>query len=291
MKPPPGFRAQEFPLRHKFYHAAGLNPVSTIVNTAFFPIVRNYLSANAPTTIDVNPKHVSFDKETGAICNPHSIIDKLKIKLDFNFTEDAHSPQTPLKLWWQPVFNAFPEKLDAADDFTGTTVATILQLVKDVTEEDVTPIYANTKHSVAGASDRSHPSSTVNFTETFGTLNMDTNLTSEGVTWDDDLLQNALLHYTNKGALRSCLGRRRYLTLDQNHKHKSYFIDKQPPRAVRRIVPYSFFGIIIHVPLIGTSDDQAYFSQAEAASIAYVGVRMKVRYNEWNQDHRQEMSG
>ncbi len=290
MKTPPGFAQQKQPLFHKFYYAAGLSTVTATKNTASFLIIKNYKGANAPSVVDVNPKHASFDKETGAICNPMSIIDRLQIKLNFSFIENTTPPGAPVKVWWQPIFFSFPEKLDAADDLSSTTVATILQLVKDATQEDVTPLFNNVKHSIVGGSDRTHPVTTTNLTETFGILNMDTDLTSEGVTWDDDLLQNALKYYTNKGALRACIGRRRFMTLSDNHINQSYFIDKPVPRAVRRIMPYSYMAIIVHVPVIA-DDDQYYYGFSPTADIAYVGVTCKVRYHEWHNEHNQDLTG
>ncbi len=192
MRTPAGFEPQKNPLRHKFYYAAALSCVTTGKNSAMFLVVRNYLGANNPDTIDVNPKHADFDKETGAVCNPMSIIDRLTIKLSFTRAENVAAEAGPLKCWWQPIFVSFPEKLDAADEFTSTTVAAILNLVKDATQEDITPLFNNIKHQTTpGASDRNHPISTVNLTDSITTLNMDTNLTSEGVTWDDDLMQKA----------------------------------------------------------------------------------------------------
>jgi len=291
MREPAGFEPQKHPLFHKMYYAAGLSPVTVGKNTCSFAVIRNYKGAVNPDTIDVNPKHTNFLKEGGAVCNPMSIIDRLTIKLNFSYTEDANNDQTPLKCWWQPIFFSFPEKLDAADEVSTTTVATILQLVKDATQEDVTPLFNNLKHSVVGASDRSHPVSTVNLAESALThLNMDTNATSEGVTWDDDLVQSAMQYYTNKGALKACLGRRRFFTLHANKRQQSYFVKKRPPRAVRRIMPYSYMAIICHVPLV-SEDDQTYFSKACSIDVAYVGVTCKIRYHEWHNEHNQDLTG
>ncbi len=292
MRTPAGFEMQKHPLRHKFMYRIGLSLATGTINSAYLLLIRNYKTLNAASGIEVNPKHANFAVETGTMCAPNSIIDRLTIKLDFSYTEDNQSKSqgTSCKLWWQPIFFSFPEKLDAADDVSTTTVAAILQLVKDATEEDVTPLYNNVKHSTAGSSDKLQAVSTINKTETFGMLNMDTSLATEGVTWDDDLLQSAMQYYTNKGALKACLGRRRYMTLSGNHRHKSYYIAKKPPRAVRRIVPYSFMAILVHMPLI-SDDDQLYHSLSPDATIAYVGVTAKIRYHEWNNEHHQELIG
>ncbi len=290
MRPPPGFESQKFPLRHKFLNAAGLSIVTTGKNSCMFPVIRHYKGANNPSTVDVNPHNSNFVRETGAICNNMSIIDRLKIKLDFTFTLNGYTAKSPLKCWWQPIFMSFPEKLDAADDVSGTTVAAILEIVKDATQEDVTPLYNNLKHDTTGASDRTQPVSTVNLTETFGILNMDTDLTNEGVTWDDSLMQDAMQYYTNKGALKACIGRRRFMVLSEKNPHQSYFVNKRPPKAVRRVMPYSTMLILCHVPLV-SEDDQVYLATQPSASVAFVGVTMKTRYHEWHFEHNQDQSG
>ncbi len=287
MIPPRGFSEPKHPLRHKMYYAASLSPITGTLNTCSFQVLRHYVTSIDPDTIIVNPKRTDYDEETGSVVNKDSIIDRLRIKLNFSLTKNGIDTGSPFKCWWQPIFFSFPEKLDAADKDTGTTVATILQLIKDATKEDVTPLFNNVKHSILGASDRLHPVSTVNSTETFTTLNMDTDLKSEGITWDDALLQNAMIRYTNKGALKACLGRRRFFTLSLNKLHHSEFINKRPPRAVRRIMPYSYMAIVCHVPLV-TGDDQYYFAQDLTATIGYVGVTCKIRYHEWNNLHNQD---
>ncbi len=291
MRTPQGFEMQKHPLRHKMYYAAGLSAVTTGKNTASFMVLRQYNGGTTLNTIVVNPKHTGYVRETGCIVQPNSIIDRLRIKLNFSLTEAGQAENGPIKVWWQPIFFSFGEKLDAADDDTGTTVAAILELIKDATKEDVTPLFNNIKHDVLGVSDRSHPITTINTgTETIGMLNMDTDLTSEGLTWDDELVQTAMQRYTNKGALKACLGRRRFMTLDKNHLHQSYFINKRPPRAVTRIVPYSYMAIVVHVPLV-TDDDQFYFNQVLVADLAQIGVTCKIQYHEWNNEHHQESTG
>jgi len=288
--PPSGFKQRLYPLRHKFYNAFGLSAVDADTQTTYVNIIRNYKSANDPDTIDVNPKHASFDKETGAVCNPMSIIERLTMKLTFTLGQEVDA-QEALKCWWQPVINTFPEKLDAADEFSTTTVAALLGLVKDATEEDITPLYNNIKcQTTQTTSDRTTPMSTVNLTETFGILNMDTSVNHEAVTYDDEELQNALLHYTNKGALRSCLGRRRYMTLTKNRPVKNFFVDKPVPRTVRRIMPYTYMGLLIHVP-VQADDDQVYIDNILTANTIHIGVTCKVRYNEWHNEHNQDLAG
>lgn len=289
--PPRGFKSQQFPLRHRLVYSFGLSALTETMNTTMITLVKNYKGANVPTTIDVNPHHASFDKETGAICNPMSIIDKLNIGIRFNIpSEPGTDVIKGLSFEWTPIFFSFAEKLDAVDDFTTSTVKSILSLTSDATQEDITPTFNNTKLPVGGNSDLVHPMSTTNFTEVFGTMNMDTDTTMEAITFDNTTLKNARAYYTNKGAINSILGRTRHEHLSENRRNSRTFIKKFVPRPIRRIMPYTYFGILIHLP-IDSDPEQDYMFSALTASTTHLGCKLIANYHEWHSDHNQDMTG
>ncbi len=310
MRPPRGFENEKYPLRHRVINSIGLNMVSDNGNTVLFPIVMSSLDmAGGPGTIVVNPHNTSFVEDDGPLVRQMSIIDRMRISLKFNMTHycaDTHETagtygangQTDgtftgdnipvLKFLWRPIFNVYPEKLDAADDDTGTTVAAILALTKDATQEDIVPLTTN-KLSTTGPAERILGASTVNDVQVFGDFNMTTNLQMEDHVFDEDLLQTALRRYTNKGALRSCLGRTRHVTLTRNRPFKNFFLDKFVPNAIRRVQPYGFFAIQVHLP-IQSQVDQVFQSFAGSNSVPHLGIQMIANYHEWNVEHDQTMN-
>jgi len=291
MIPPKGFVAERYPLRHRLEYSAGLSAENGAMNSTILTLVKNYTDAlNKPSTILVNPHHASFETETGAVCAGMSIVDKLKLHLTFNMPRAATGTDAlyAIKFSWLPIFFSFPEKLDAADAESTTTVKAILNLTKDATKEDITPTFG-TKLSVVGSSDLVHPTSSANFTEVFGTLNLSTDTTMEAVAHDRKLLFKALKYYTNKGALKACIGKIRNVVLTRDRPVKSFFINKFVPRAVRRIVPYSYFGILIHVP-IESDADQFYYTTNLTTSGVHVGCKAIITYDEWHPDHNQDMA-
>ncbi len=292
MIPPKGFRTTLYPLRHRFHYSCGMSLATAAENSTILTLVKNYTDAlNKPSTIVVNPMNDLFETETGAICAPMSIIDKLKLTLKFSITRNVlvANSQKALKFSWMPIFFSFPEKLDAADDKSSDTVATILSLTKDATKEDITPAFA-TKLDTNGDSALSHPVSSANFTEVFGTLNLTTNTGMEGVPFDKNRFHEALTYYTNKGALKACIGATRNVSLSLNHLTQTFFVNKFVPRAIRRIVPYSYFGILIHLPISVDPEQDWYSTAAITASIADLGVKALIQYDEWNIDHIQDMA-
>jgi len=308
MRPPRGYGEEKFPLRHRLVHSVGLSMGDDTLTTVCWPIVMSSLDIdNLPNTIQTNPHNSAFEQETGPLCARMSIIDRMRISLSFtmtdkcqpahlvsgtagpNFDDGTYAGEDipALRFLWRPIFNVYPEKLDAADDDTTNTVATILGLTKDATNEDVVPLTTN-KLISSTVSDTTLPMSSVNAVQVFGDYNMTTNTIMEDHVFDEDLLQEALRRYTNKGALRSCLGRTRHVTLTRARPYKNFYIDKFVPNAVRRIQKYGFFAIQIH--LYEDSDvSQHFISDATKATSAHLGIQMITNYHEWHNEHDYEL--
>lgn len=307
MIPPRGFKNEIYPLRHRLVYSVGLSGVTGTMNSVFFTLVRmtNDVIANTPRTIRVNPHSDQYVKDAGAAVAKMSIIDKLTLSLKFNLTsrcnDKAHTSGlsgaevfsgdgiTHMKIVWRPIFFSFPEKLDAADDDTTTTVAAILALTKDATLEDVVPLTTN-KLPTGGISDLSQPLSTINIAEVATTdYNMTTDATMEDHVWDEDLFQEALMRYTNRGALKACVGRTRTIHLTRTRPYHTDYIRKFVPRSIRRVMPYTFMGIQIHVPLSNELGGD-YHDTALTPSQPHIGVKCIAQYHEWHADHNQEMT-
>ncbi len=299
MRPPKGFESEKFPLRHRLIYSYGLNVKSDTNNTAFMPIVMASKDTDVlPDTIQVNPHNSAFEEDAGPLCAQMSIIDRMTISLKFTMTAACNQAMETssaawsgdgiksLKLLWRPIFGVFPEKWDAADDDTTTTVAAILAMTKDATNEDIVPVTTN---NLPGTSpgEKTQPMSTVNAVQIFSDFNLTTDTIMEDHVFDEDLLQAALRRYTNKGALRSCIGRTRHFTLSQNRPYANFYIDKFVPRAIRRIQPYGFFGIQVHMP-IETDIDQHFNYVTASSGVSHVGVKMIANYHEWNFEFDQD---
>ncbi len=303
MIPPRGFKSELYPLRHKLLYSCGLSVQTATMNSCFFTILRhtNDVIAGTPGSIVVNPHNTNYVEDTGPAVAKMSIIDKVRISLKFNMTAQCNDKTETasgvfgqdglyhLHATWRPIFFSFGEKLDAADDDTGTTVATILGLTKDATFEDVVPL-TTTKLPTIGTSDKTQPVSAVNIVEAFGDYNMTSDVTMEEHPWDETLFQDALRRYTNKGALKACVGRTRHVHLTKSKPFKNYYLDKFVPRSVRRVMPYTFFGIQINQPSTDQFDAD-YHSVVLIGSKAHLGIKMIAQFHEWNADHYQEMSG
>ncbi len=310
MRPPRGFEAEKFPLRHRIIHGFQLSLGGDSINTAFIPLVRfakgTAAGITVPNTIQVNPHNSAFEKDEGPLCAKMSIIDRLAISMKFtmldtcqtahlssgtagpNFDDGVYTGDDvpSFTFLWRPIFGVFPEKWDAADDDTTLTVAAILGMTKDATNEDVVPVTTN-KLITSGPSDSAQPMSSVNSVEVFGDYNMTTNVGMEDHVFDEDVLQDHLRRGTNKGALRSCIGRTRHVTLTRARPYQSVYINKPVPRAIRRIQPFSIFGIQVHLPEDVHISQHFMMSDAGGGS-GHLGVKMMTNFHEWNFEFDQE---
>ncbi len=293
MIPPKGFKSELYPLRHRVIYSFGLSAKSVAQDTALCTLVRNTsdVIANTPKTIVVNPHNTNYVEDNGPAVQKMSIIDKLTLSIKFNMTANCTAiDKIPhISFLWRPIFFSFREKLDAADDDTGTTVSSILGLTVDDTFEDVVPVTTG-KLPVAGDSELSQPVSTVNIAEVFGDYNMTTDTTMENHTFVEDTFHSALRRFTNKGALKACVGRTRYVHLTDTRPNKNFFIKKFVPRSIRRVMPFTFMAIQVHMP-VTTEIDADYHAINLAANVAHVGCKIICLYHEWNSDHFQDMSG
>ncbi len=289
MRPPRGFEAEKYPLRHRVQYSAALTMEETR-NSSIFTLVKNYKTVVVPNTIIVNPHNTNYVSDAGAVCAPMSIIDKLTLNITFSLTEQilVTDKNYPLTLSWFPIFFSFPEKLDAADDDTTTTVAAILGLTKDATEEDIIPTWSNLDLTTTGLSEKDHPLSTVNLAEVGTThLGLTTDAKMEAVAFNKTTFIEAITRYTNKGALKACIGRQRNITLTENRPFHKVFIKKFVPRAIRRIVPYSYMAILVHLP-VPNDYEQHFYSGAPTTDKPHVGVKITANYHEWNIEHDQD---
>ncbi len=308
MRPPKGFENEKYPLRHRVIFSTGLGLKSDTQNTVFMPLVMSSTDMGTnpqPDTVIVNPHNTAFVEDTGPLVRQMSIIDRLTISLKFSMTHycgPAHlasgtagpnfddgvyvGDDVPaFKFLWRPIFNVYPEKMDAADDDTGTTVAGILAMTKDATFEDIVAVTTN-KLPTLGPAELPHPLSSVNDIQVFGDFNMTTNTAMEDHVFDESLLQTALRRYTNKGALRSCLGRTRHVTLTRAKPYMNFYIDKFVPNAIRRVQPYGLLGIQVHLP-IDSQIGQLFMTKSTGTGIPHLGIKLIANYHEWNFEHDQ----
>ncbi len=275
MFPPRGYRAEEYPLPHSHAFKFELEAEDETKNSTIIPLFRMTEAFASPETVEVNPGNTNFAEDPGSACCRGSIIPK--VTLNFN----AHIPKggietdklRAIKFMWWPIYVAFKDMLDAADEKTATTLATILHLQSDATNKDVYPLYAGVNiGSGLGLS-------TIGYAEAFGDLGMDVSNAVESVAHTDESWWDAMQYFTNRGMLRKAVGPRRTVTVTRDRPYQ-YFSNNFTQPTVKRMNPYTFCGIAFHLPQGG--DKSQFFEAADTTAISHLRIGGHVRFNEWN---------
>lgn len=293
-KPPPGYRKMDRPLPHNFRHSFMLDALTANKASTYINLMKSTLDSVAPSTIEVHPQNSGFAVETGCVCCLDSKVQRMMHRMDFTVTKhflgnfvagggnSAGDYLNAIKINYMPVAFAFEDSMTVADTDSGQTIADILELtVEGTTNEDVTPTYANLK--LAGGI--AIPLSTVTTpnAEVFGDWNLDTDTTNENIVFDKEQFYDALQFFTNGKILSAVTGKMRTILLTKNNTHKTVFWNRTIPSNIRRINPFLYFGVLIHVEKDG---DQTFLS-TEATAGNHVLVRTQTRYNEWNTEFNQ----
>lgn len=285
--PPRGYQAIQYPLRHEFKYWFYMYGENTTKDSFITTLLATSRDSGSPETVEVNPAHANFVEDTGPRVFLNSIVPRMSVKISAGITGAAKNATTyPMKeifLNWAPIYVAFKEKISAVDSLTGVQVSDIVELTKDSsTNEDVTPKFATV---ATGAGDQP-VSNIVAPGDAFGDWNLGTDLELEPVAFDKQLYFDALKYYSVAGALRSVMPRMNTARLTHERDFNMFSKNFTNP-TVKRGNPYTFCGILFHLPQVSqTSVDQVGDTQ-DVTDIGHVLVKVHVRFDEWNPEFDQ----
>lgn len=289
-RPPPGYDVNDEPLPHQFSYNFKLGCVNETSNKLQLVFLRTSNLSIQNKLIHVNHRHADFAKDTGPLVQDESIINRIRIRTTIMATEQMLSiDRLPaMAYYWYNIHGAFEDSWTPADKLTTTTIAQLLHVTSDTTNEDVVP---ETSGANLGAVD--HPVSTVTGTEVFGTYDLSTTLTPENTTDDANILQelyDAKSYYTNGGKLNSLMGHINRKILTPNRTIFTMYEDRFVPRQCRHGNPHMYFGRQYLVPAIGDIA-QVLPSSTLTSETQHLGGIVTVNFNEWNRDFDQSRGG
>jgi len=277
LRPPKGYRQTEYPLPHSFGQKFVLEAEDETKNSTYVTLFRATESAVDVENIEVNPRHASFAQDGGTAIHMGSIVPKVNLTIHASMTKLAieTDKMRSIRFTWMPVYISFLNTLEAEDDKTGVQVEDILELVHDVTNKDTTPLFSTVNLSAIG----SQPFSTVPYSEVFGDFNLSVDSILESVAFDEELFFDALQFNTNKGMLSKVIGPRRSVTVTRDRPY-TYHSNNFTYPAVKRGNPYTYCGILFHLPQAGSANQ--FFEAADTTAIPHLNFGVNVRFNEWN---------
>lgn len=281
--PPKGYNQMEYPLPHKFDYKFELSPETAATNSTICSLIQCREGLTAIETIEVNPANTAFAEETGPVNAPNSIIPRMNVSIDAQLNRSLTETDRIkfLKINYMPIYISFVDSLTAMDYKTDTEIEDILELEHVVASKTVIPTFNSTDLLLAG----NHPLNTVHIAEAFTGWGLTTDAKMEGVSFDSELMWDALAYYSNSGMLSKVMGNWR-TALVTEHKPFHFSSNNYTNPSVKRMNEYTYCGILFHVPLVDTPR-QYYDSTDITEASSAVRFNVRVRYDEWNSQFNQ----
>ncbi len=243
---------------------------STIIPFAFYDE-----GMGTPSALETHPENAAFAiQRDEANCFVNSRINNIVAELRFGLTSKAIDDNIPaICMAYMPIFMAFKEDYDAADELSGNTVKAVLEMQTESTDRQGFPLY------VAGKDMAEH-------TAGHGDLGanqpgLDTDQGIEAVAFSTIDYYDMLHFGTIRSKLRATQGGLKWFNLTPTHPFRKVRFFIRP--KVKRMNEYTFYGVLVHVPKAGFVEQLPNATEITAVT-NYVTCYWNIRFNEWNQD-------
>jgi hypothetical protein len=233
------------------------------------PIIAQDEGLGDPNSKYTNPESASFSETNEANCYPDSRVNYAKLNLEMKLSKGAVETDKArvLKVLVAPIYTSFLENLTAKDEVSTEEVEDILELQHETTDRQTYPLFNGNKlngdHVDLGTNQ----------------AGLTTNTNIEGVTFDVNKLYDCLQFYTNGKKVKKSIGKLKWMYLSRDKILRMSFRIKSKTKAIN---PYTFFGLLIHVPAENSRNQLTL--GGDLTAIAHVDVRAAYRYNEWNEN-------
>lgn len=285
--PPRGYTQMQYPLPHSFEYRFSLGLTSATKESTWCPILRTSETLVTPETIEVNPSNAAFAECNGSLIHNGSIIPRISFTLTAFIGEAGASDLVIAKngkliFNWMPVYVSFLNSLEAEDVRSAVQVEDVLELAHDATNKDTFPLYSATDLVASSGWGSDYPATTEPagiVDEVFGDVGLTVDLKMESVAFNKSLYFDSLKFGTQSSMLRKVAPRLNtgVVGVGQNFRYSSN--NKTYP-SVKRGNPFTFCGILVHLPQAGTTGQ--FILDNEVTDIEHVHFGMRVSYDEWN---------
>lgn len=241
------------------------------LSTTEVPIVMYDEGLGNPASYNAHREHSSFAEYNGPNCYPDSKIFSISAKLRFYLSKTALETDKlkAVRVAYMVKSLAFEGDYTAKDELTALETEDILEVQHETTDRQGYPLWNGTKVTEKWAG-----------SATLGTdvPGLTTNQKMEYLAFVEDDYYDCLQYGTNSGKLRNVQHGLKWLTLTRNRSSIDVFINIKS--SVKALNPYTYLGVMVHVPQTDT------FNQippaSETTSQSHVFCDFFARYDEWN---------
>ncbi len=275
--PPANYFSMEYPLPHNFNYKFTLSPETETVNSTICTLLQSREGLTAVESIEVNPSNGAFGEETGPTCQPDSIVPKINIMMNaqLNLACTETDKIKYLKFNYLPIYSSYKD-FEAKDNKTDVAVESILELVDDANSKRLRPLFNGTDLIL----EDDHPFNTKHLADTFTGWGLTTDAKLEGVTFDEELMWDALSYYSNSSMLAKVMGPWRTAMVSE-HKPWQFNSNNYTNPSVKRMNEFTFCGILFHVPRVGNFK-QFYAAADITEASSGINFNVNIRFDEWN---------
>jgi len=273
----PKFMKQRwFPIPHDIQVGCSFEVDDSTFDSTIFPIAFHDEGLGAPSGKKANPENSGFAVVGDqANCHVDSRINVIDCQLRFSLTSKAFDDNlSGIRIGTMPIFMAFINDYTAIDELTSVEVQDVLEMQTESTDRQGGPLYVAAKDMVEKVAGIGNLGVNTPF--------LDTDVGIEAVAFSVDQYYDALHFLTIKEKLKKVQGGLRWDVMSANRPFmiKKYFIRPK----VKRMNEFTYFGVLIHVPVQGGTDQIGVITRDYTAATQYVDVDMTCRYNEWNSE-------
>ncbi len=255
-------------MEHSWFH--GLE--STAAHTTIYPLLHYDEGRGNPAALETHPENAAFVVDSSTSCFPESRIDSIFCEIVFDMTKASLVTDLlpAIKVGFMPIFTSFDDAL-VVDELSSIEIQDVLEITRETTDNQTFPLYNDTKMA-----EKFSNSALLHATMP----GLTTTQVLEGITFDLDQYYDSLQFLTISEKMKKVSGGMKWLTLTKAHPFAKVKIRIRPKN--KRMNKFNFLGVLITTPLSGTH--RQYAVATDTTNLTHLGVSVRTRYNEWNQN-------
>ncbi len=273
---PKKMMSQWYPQPHSLAGSFSFEVDDGTLDSTILPIAFYDEGLGTPSALETHPENSAFAIVADrANCFVDSRINLITAELRFSLTSKFNDDNlNAIRFATMPIFMAFIDDYTTIDELSSIEIQDVLEMQTESTDRQGGPLFVAAKDMA----EKFTNSANIGADQAF----LDTDASLEAVAFSPSTYYNALQFLTIKEKLKKVQGGLKWETLTNNRPFikKKYFIRPK----TKRMNPFTFFGILVHVPVQGNETQLHVITRDLTAATQYVDVDFNIRYNEWNEN-------
>lgn len=241
--------------------------------STIYPIAFHDEGLGAPSSYKANPENSGFAETSSPNCYPDSRINSMAINFDLAMTKSALETDKihAIRYCWSVIKMSFKENYIAIDELSQDEVQDITEMQYETTDRQGYPLWNGVKMPSPTGGGNALDANVPGLT---------TNQNIEGVAFSANDYYDAIQYETISGKLKNSMTGLAWRTIYRQKPFHRIKLRIDP--KVKRMNPYTFFGLLIYVPESGN-----YYQipqTGDTTNVNHLECTITTRFNEWHQN-------